>query len=86
MQLVATHTDVLKDTLSESFQESLDGYWYPLEPGVPLVRVQVGGGAYSVERRRDERTSWMPITTMDVAEFDPVAFRIWRERWQMVKS
>lgn len=76
-------TKQIKDALRESFSEAQDGYWYPMDAGTPLVRVQVAVSAYSVERRRNERSSWMPIVTADLAEFDLAAFRQWRTRWPM---
>lgn len=85
--LVATRTDALKDTLRESFREdALGGYWYPVEPGTPLVRVSVGGGSYFIERRRNAKSPWLPIVTADVAEFSVSAFRTWRERYALVAS
>lgn len=76
-------TRTIKDALRESFNESLDGYWYPMEPGIPLVRIQVANSGYSVERRRNERSAWMPIVTAELAEFDAAAFRQWRAQWPM---
>lgn len=86
MLAVASHTTRLIDTLSESFRESGDGFWYPIESGVPLVRVSVGGNGYQIERRRNDRCPWMPIVTANVAEFDPTAFRVWRSNWKAVQA
>lgn len=90
--LVASHsrTEVVKDTLSESFElDQFDSYFYPVErsPRSPaLARVIVGGGAYSIERRRNVDSAWMPIVTADVVEFDPGAFREWRKSWPVVAN
>lgn len=82
--LLTSRTDTFRETLNESFTENLDGYWYPIEMGTPLVRVQFAESGYSVERRRNERNPWMPIVTATMDEFDPAAWRQWRTRWPMV--
>jgi hypothetical protein len=76
-----TMTDSLLAVLNETFTEDLDGYFYPGPKERSLVRVQVGGGAYSVERRRNARTPWLPVSTALVDEFDARLWREWRERW-----
>lgn len=96
MTLVADRNDILQSRLSavrevirESFKEDLsDGYFYPVEPGTPLVRIQLAVTGYSIERRRNSRTAnpWMPIVTADLAEFDAGAFRAWRSHYRMVES
>jgi hypothetical protein len=82
--LVAERNDILTDVISESFRENLDGFWYPMESGTPLVRIYLGGGAYQILRRRNEASPWLPIVTAQAAEFDPHAFRIWRSSYSVV--
>lgn len=78
------NTQVIKDVLRESFSApGQDGFWYPMEAGIPLVRVQVANSGYSIERRRNERSSWMPIVTRETQDFDPASFRQWRSHWPM---
>ena len=84
--LLTSQTETFRDTLEESFAEGIDGYWYPMEPGTPLVRVQFAPSGYSVERRRNDRNPWMPIRTATYDEFEPNAWRTWRERWAMVEA
>lgn len=77
-------TKQVTDTLRQSFSESMDGYWYPMDPGTPLVRIQVASSGYCIERRRNGNTPWMPIVTAELPEFDANAFQTWRSRWPMV--
>lgn len=80
---IQSQARVIKDVIAESFVENVDGFWYPIEPGTPLVRIQVAVTGYQIQRRRNERNAWMPIVTAETAEFDAGAFRSWRERWPM---
>ncbi len=80
-----TSTNTIRDTIRESFVESFDGFWYPIEPGTPLVRVQLAPGSYQVQRRRRVTSAWTPVVTANAAEFDPAAFRIWRSSWPAVQ-
>ncbi len=74
----------LTDVLRESFtHEAIDGYWYPMDAGEPLVRVYVGGNGYMVERRRNVGSAWLPVVTAEFADFDPDAFRVWRAAYRM---
>jgi hypothetical protein len=82
--LALNTTDTLTEVVRESFRQDQDGYFYPVEPGTPLVRVYVASDSYTIERRRNAASPWMPIVTADVAEFDPTAFRIWRSQWTVV--
>lgn len=76
-----------QDILSESFTlNAADGYWYPVEPGIPLVRVIANSESYCVERRRNARGSWLPIAAVVISEFDPAAWRTWRANWPMVEA
>lgn len=86
MLAIANDTDRLKDTIRESFvQNEIDGYWYPVEPGTPLVRIYVAAGSYLIERRRHAGSPWMPLVTAHTAEFDSAAFRSWRANWRAVE-
>jgi hypothetical protein len=82
--LALNTTDTLIEVVRESFRQEQDGYFYPIEPGTSLVRVYVASASYTIERRRNDRSPWMPIVTADVAEFDANTFRIWRSRWAAV--
>ena len=86
MQTLTQHApaEQMKDILSQTFSEDLDGYWTPDLPGLPLVRIQVAASGYQIERRRNTDSPWMPIVTADIAEFDTAAFRQWQTRWPMV--
>lgn len=81
---VLTRNQTMQDTIRESFREGSDGFWYPMEKGTPLVRLQFAASGYQIQRRRDVSNPWLPVVTADVAEFDPHAFRLWRERWPAV--
>ncbi len=83
MQAV-THIDTLRDTIYESFADGPDGYVYPIENGMPLVRIYLASTSYQIERRRNVGSPWTPLVAADNAEFDPIAFRLWRERWPTV--
>jgi hypothetical protein len=80
-----THTDV-SQIVSQHFELRADGWFYPRQTGVALVRIMVDGlaGEYRIERRRKASTAWMPIVTAPVAEFDENAFAMWRDHWQLV--
>lgn len=84
--LAVTHSNLI-DALSESFNRSADGYWYPVEApveGAALVRVIVAESGYCVERRASIQAHWLPVATVPVAEFNPATFRTWRRSWRMV--
>lgn len=86
MALAAVPTYSIRDVILESFTEdATDGYFYPQEPGTPLVRVYLGGDGYVIERRRNSRGDWYPVVTARVEEFDPQAFRVWRTAWPVVE-
>jgi hypothetical protein len=77
----------ITDVLAESFVESVDGYWYPIEASdehPALVRVIVAESGYCVERRARIASYWVPVATVPVAEFNPSAFRTWRRSWNCV--
>lgn len=76
----------VEDTLRESFNfDMAQGYWLPVEPGNPLVRISVHDSGYMVERRRNTRSAWMPIVTAHLAEFDSTSFRRWRSSYPVVE-
>lgn len=81
--ITLTQKAQVRDVLAESFVEELDGFWYPVEPGAPLVRVYLSGGGYMIERRRTPQVAWSPIVTAALAEFSPESFRDWRARYPM---
>lgn len=82
--LVATRNQVA-EVVEESFEQDLtDDFWYPMEPGTPLVRIQIADSGYQIQRRRKADSPWMPIVTADTAEFDVDGFRLWRDRWPLV--
>lgn len=86
MLATLTPTNRFRDSLVESFNSAPDGYWYPAEGDASnaLVRIQYGGGSYSIERRRGLTSPWVPVVTADLAEFDAANFSRWRVAWPMV--
>lgn len=85
LSVANTYKSGIEDVIRESFVlNDLDGFWYPVESGIPLVRIQVASTGYQIQRRRNVDSPWMPIVTAETAEFDASAFRQWRMRWQMV--
>lgn len=84
--LVANRSEILRDTIAESFRAGTDGFWYPMEQGTPLVRIQFGGDGYEIQRRRNVASPWMPIVTANIAEFDATSFRLWRTNWPVVAA
>lgn len=88
MLATITRTQEFRDVMLESFIEAPDGYWYPIEGASDraLVRVQFGGDAYSIERRRNLGSPWLPVVTAELAEFDLGVFRRWRNQWPMIQS
>jgi len=87
LALLKNDKPTITDVLAESFVESVDGYWYPIEASdehAPLVRVIVAESGYCVERRARVQSFWVPVATVPVAEFNPASFRIWRRNWNCV--
>lgn len=84
MLITLSNDTRLTDVLRESFtHDAIDGYWYPMDGGTPLVRIYVGGNGYMIERRRNATSAWAPIVVAEYAEFDPAAFRSWRSTYPM---
>jgi hypothetical protein len=80
---------LLRDTIAESFAESNDGYWYPIEatPATPaLVRIILAESGYCVERRRGVESAWLPVAVVHTGEFNAAHFRTWRRSWRMVSA
>jgi len=82
--LALSPTDTLTEVVRESFRQEQDGYFYPVEPGTPLVRVYIARDSYTIERRRNAQSPWMALVVAAVEEFDPTAFRTWRAHWGVV--
>lgn len=84
--LIKNELAEIREILSRSFQEGIDGYWMPDEAGTPLVRVQIAESGYQIERRRTGTSPWAPIVTATLTEFDATAFSQWRTNWPMVAN
>jgi hypothetical protein len=86
--LVAQAHDTVRDTVLESFVESVDGYFYPTEAteDTALARIYIAPSSYMIERRRVSDAPWLPVVTAECSEFDPAAFRVWRARWPVVAA
>lgn len=86
--LTVTHTTALvTDVLRDSFaHDAASDYWFPMEPGTPLVRVYVTASGYQIERRRDATSPWIPLVAAALSEFDAQAFRAWRASYPVVAN
>jgi hypothetical protein len=84
---ITQRAHTVRDVIRESFVESNDGYFYPVEAGEPLVRVTLGSdGSYCVERRSSVDSGWLPIVVAPVSEFDASTWRGWRRSWPMAAA
>lgn len=63
---------------------AVDGWFYPSFPARSLVRIQIKGGHYTIQRRHTVQTPWTLLVRAMVADFDPAAFATWRDGWAMI--
>lgn len=73
----------IETAVSESFVLADDGFWYPDQDGIPLVRIWLNDCEYRIFRRRYPEAEWVRLVEAQLVDFNPGAFREWLSRWPM---
>lgn len=86
MSVITTQAppDQLYAALVERFSQGSDGFWYPIQPGRPLVRLEVSGSRYRIDRRATPDQPWMSLVEGVNGDFDAEAFKTWADDFPLV--